>query len=106
MRLDGEIVDVGVDDPDTNRPKSKDLIYVLRNSFRKMAGANQCKAVALVFDVTVKLPQSDRKSNAIQISIDHVDGYSAEVFFPYKIINQEIVYNETFAQEGSHEIFM
>ncbi len=27
MRQDGTIVDVGADDPDTDRPKSRDLIY-------------------------------------------------------------------------------
>jgi len=32
-------------------------------------------------------------------------GYSAEVFFPYQIINNEITYGETFAQEGKREIF-
>jgi hypothetical protein len=37
MKPDGTIVDVGADDPDTDRPKSRDLIYVLRNSFQEMA---------------------------------------------------------------------
>ena len=105
MKPDGAIVDVGADDPDTERPKSKDLIYVLRSSLREMAAANQCKAVAIVFDVTVNLPKSNRKSDAIQISVDHADGYSAEVFFPYHIVNNEIVYDEVFAQEGKHDIF-
>jgi hypothetical protein len=105
MKLDGTIVDVGAEDPDTDHPKSKDLIYVLRSSFREMANTNQCKAVAVVFDVAVNLPNSNRKSDAIQICVDHADGYSAEVFFPYQIVNNEVVYGETFAQEGSHDIF-
>jgi len=105
MKPGGEIVEVGADDPDTDRPMSKDLIYVLRSSFREMADTGQCKAVAIVFNVSVNLPKSDRKSDAVQICVEHVDGYSAEVFFPYQIINNEIVYDETFAQEGKHEIF-
>lgn len=105
MKPDGTVVDVGADDPDTDRPKSRDLIYVLRSSFREMASTNQCKAVAIVFDVAVNLPDSDRKSDAIQVCVDHADGYSAEVFFPYRIVNNEIVYEKTFAQEGKHEIF-
>lgn len=105
MKPDGSIVDVGADDSDTNHPKSKDLIYVLRSSFREMASMNQCKAVAVVFDVTVNVPNSSRKSDAIQVCVDHVDGYSAEVFFPYQIVNNEIVYEKTFAQEGKREIF-
>ena len=70
-----------------------------------MARTNQCKAVAAVFAVTVTVPESNRKSDAIQVCLDQADGYSAEVFFPYQIIGDEIVYGETVAQPGSHEIF-
>lgn len=105
MKPDGTIVDVGAEDPDTDNPKSRDLIFVLRNSFREMASASQCKAVAIVFDVAVNLPSSKGKSDAIQVCVDHADGYSAEVFFSYRIVNHQIVYGETFAQEGRHEIF-
>jgi len=105
MKPDGTIVDVGVADSDADRPKSKDLIYVLRSSFEEMARAKQCKAVTMVLDVAVSLPTSDRKSNAIQVCVEHVRGYSAEVFFLYQIVNNEIVYGETFSQQGKYEIF-
>ena len=105
MKPDGTIVDVGAEDTDTDRPKSGDLIYILRSSFREMARLSQCKVAAIIFDVAVKLPGTDRKSDAIEVCVDHVDGYSAEVFFPYQIIKNEIVYDETFAQEGRREIF-
>jgi hypothetical protein len=105
MKLDGTIVDVGADDPDTDRPKSRDLIYVLRSSLKEMADANKCKAVAMVFNVAVNLPESNQKSDAIQVCIEHIDGYSAEVFFPYRIVCKEIVYGESFAQQGKREIF-
>ena len=76
LKRDGTIVEVGAEEPDTDRPKSKDLIYVLRSSFREMASTNQCTAVAIVFDVAVILPKSDRKSDAIQVCLDHANGYS------------------------------
>jgi hypothetical protein len=105
MKPDGTIIEVGADDPDTDRPKSRDLIYVLRNSFREMASMNHCNAVAMVFDVAVTLPESDQKSDAIQVCVEHVEGYSAEVFFPYQIVSKEIVYGKTFAQQGKSDIF-
>src|SRR6267154_3521500 len=71
MKPDGTIVDVGADDSDTNRPKSRDLIYVLRSSFREMASTDQCKAVAVVFNVAVNVPNSSHKSDAIQVCVDH-----------------------------------
>ena len=89
MKLDGTIVDVGAADRDTDRPKSKDLIYVLRSSFQEMARTDQCKAVAIVFDVTITLPKSRRMSDAIQMSVEHVFGYSVEVFFPYQTIESD-----------------
>jgi hypothetical protein len=105
MKPSGEIVDVGADDPDNDHPKSKDLIYVLRSSFQEMARAKLCKAVAIIFDVAVDLPSTRQKSDAIQVCVEHVSGYSAEVFFPYEIVNEEIVYGEAFAQQGKFVIF-
>jgi hypothetical protein len=105
MKPDGTIVDVGAADPDTDHPKSKDLLYVLRSSFQEMARSNRFKAVAIVFDVTVTLPNSDRKSDAIQVCIEHSDHYSVDVFFPYRLIDDELIYEDTFAQQGNFEIF-
>jgi hypothetical protein len=105
MKYDGTVVDLGAEDADTDRPKSEDLIFLLRSSLRETVSANQCKAVAIIFDVVVGLPKSDRKSDAIQVCVDHAEGYSAEVFLPYEIVDNKIVYGETFAQEGKHEFF-
>jgi hypothetical protein len=105
LKPNGEVVHVGAQDVDTDYPKARDLIYVLRSSFQELARAGQCKAVAMVFYVTVTLPESDQKSDAIQVCVEHVEGYSAEVFFPYQIVNKEVVYGETFAQQRKHEIF-
>jgi hypothetical protein len=55
--------------------------------------------------VVVDLSGSNGKSDAIQVCIEHIEGYSAEVFFPYQIVSNEVVYGETFAQEGKHEFF-
>lgn len=72
-----------------------------------MARTNECRAVAVVFNVAVTLPKSNDKSDAIPACIEHIDGYSVEVFFPYYVIDGKIVYGETFAQPGpgKHEIF-
>jgi hypothetical protein len=105
LKPDGEVVHVGARDEDTDHPKSTDLLYVLRDSFSEMARAGGCKATAMVFDVRVDLPDTDTKSDAIQVSVEHADGYSAEVFFPYEIEGSRLNYGATFAQQGKHEIF-
>jgi hypothetical protein len=106
MKPTGEIAHVGVEDEDTDHPKSKDLRYVLRDSFSAMAEAGECKATAMVFDVRVDLPGTQKKSDAIQVCLEHAENYSAEVFFPYEIgHDRRVTYCGVFAQEGKHEIF-
>jgi hypothetical protein len=105
MKPDGEIVHVGAEDEDTDRPNSKDLFYVLRDSFTEVARAGQCKATAIVFEVRIDLPETTTKSDAIQVCAEHADGYSVEVFFPYKIEGIHLNYGTTFAQKGKHDIF-
>jgi hypothetical protein len=106
MKPNGEIAHVGVRDEDDDHPKAKDLLDVLRNSFSEMAAIGNCKATAIVFDVRVVPPGSEEKSNAVQICLEHADGYSAEVFLPYQIDQDgRVSYGRMFAQEGKHDIF-
>ena len=100
MKQDGTIVHAGAKDGQTDRPKSEDLIRVLQNAFRDLATGNEIRAAAIVFNVSISLPNPHRKSDAIHVYIDHVEGYSVEVFFPYQIVKSNVVYGETFAQGG------
>jgi hypothetical protein len=59
----------------------------------------------MVFDVSVTLPNSDRKSDAIQVTLEHSEGYSAHVFLPYQLVENKLVYGETFAQRGGTDVF-
>ena len=102
----GELVHVGAVDEDTERPKSKDLLYVLRDSFSTMAKEGECIATAIVFAVVVDMPNTHSKSNAMQVCLDHSGGYSAEVFFPYMVADDgQVVYGAIFSQEGKREVF-
>jgi hypothetical protein len=105
MDRDGGICHVGVKDPDTDHPKSQDMIDTLESTFQEMAREKNCRAVAIVVDVRVKPPGSDIKTDAIQVSVDHVDNYSVQVFFPYSFVNNELVFDETFACRGEQHIF-
>ena len=98
MKPDGTIADMGAVHDDSGHPKPEDLLPILRRSLQEMARTNECKAVAVVFNVIVTLPQSNLKSDAIQASIEHENGYSVEVFFPYQVVGDEIAYGKTFAQ--------
>jgi hypothetical protein len=106
LRANGEITHLGVQDGDTDHPKSKDMLYLLRESLSGIARENKCRATAIVFAVSINLPGGTGHTDAIQINLEHKDGYSAEVFFPYEISeNHEVIYGASFAQEGGNEIF-
>lgn len=105
MMLDGSITHIGATDSDTDRPKSKDLLFILKDSFREMASRRECKAVAIVSNVSIQLPSLGEKSDAIQVNVEHADGYTVEVFFPYRLANAELTYGETLVQQGKHEVF-
>jgi hypothetical protein len=90
----------------TDRPKSKTIIDALLADLRKRAAIGECRAAAIVFDVRIKSPGSSVKTDAIQVSLDHVDGYSADVFFPYQLQKDgQSVFATTFAQEGDQLVF-
>jgi len=105
VELDGQIRHVGVKDPTTEYPQSEDMIIALEKLFLEKAYAHECKVTAIICDVRVKVPGTDRKSDAIQVRLDHVNGYSREVFFPYEIVKDEVRYGETFAYDGKGTIF-
>ena len=101
----GEIIHIGASDGDEH-PPSQNLIDVLIESFQAQAKAGAYRATAIVFDVRVKPPSSDQKTDAVQINLDHADGLSVECFLPYQIKGKgEVVYGEMFAQKGAAQIF-
>jgi hypothetical protein len=105
INLDSKIIDVGAKVPGTRHPQSKELLKLLRDSFKDLARKNQCKATAIIFDVTIPLPGTEEKSEAIKVCLDHFSNYSAIVFLPYRITNKKPMFGTAFAQEGTYEIF-
>ena len=104
MKPSGEIVDVtGYDGRE--HPPSADIIKLLESAFAKAAAAKQYKATALVYDVKVTPPSSNKKSDAIAVALDHVDKYSVVVFFPYELVNGKLHMGAVFAQKGADLIF-
>jgi hypothetical protein len=77
----------------------------LRDSFSDTAKAGDCKATALVIDIRVDIPETAKKSDAIQVCVEHVEGYAAEIFLPYKVEDGRLNYGVTFAQKGKRETF-
>ncbi len=104
LTANGQIARVGVYDG-REQPPSNDVILLLKQAFLQGAKCGEYKATALVYDVRVTLPSSDKKSDAIAVSLNHRDDYSVIIFFPYEIKEGRLQFGEVFAQKGEADIF-
>ena len=105
MTTDGKITHVGGKIEGTDHPKSQPIIDLLTKNFQEEARQGKYKATAIIFDVRIKPPGEEEKGDAIQVSLEHRDGYSVKVLFPYKVIDAELLFGKTFAQKGDNKIF-
>jgi hypothetical protein len=104
MRPDDEIVSIASYDGN-DCPDARELIRLIKDGFIAGARAKEYKATALVYDVRVKLPASGEASDAIAVSLNHRDGYSIVVLFPYRLEKGELREGTAYAQVGEADIF-
>jgi hypothetical protein len=104
MRPDGQLVSIA-GYGGNERPESADVIAFLKAAFIAAARNGEYKATAIVYDVRVKLPSSEEKSDAIAVSLNHRDDYSVVVLFPYKIDSGKLRLGNAFPQSGEADIF-
>ena len=104
MKPDGKIVSVAGYNG-SEHPPSQEIIDLLHKAFRESAKAKECKATGLVYDVRVNLPESNEKSDALAIELDHASGYSVLVYVPYKIENSKVIFGKMFSNAGHNAVF-
>lgn len=104
LRPSGEIVWIAGHDG-REHPPSKELIDLLANGLREAAANGEYLATALVYDVRVTPPSASEVTDAIAAELEHKDGYSVTVFFPYELTNGPPVLASPFATAESRSIF-
>ena len=105
MGIDEKITCVGGYTGD-ERQKSDEVIKLLKDSYRREGAAGKIMACALVFDVRIIPPGQSEKTDAIQVNLDHRDGMSVTMFYPYRIgSDKQVTFSQPFAQKGNEEIF-
>ena len=104
MRADGQIVSIAGYD-ENEHPQSTSAIALMKAGFVEGARSGEYKATSLVYDVRVELPSTEEKSDAIAVSLNHRDNYSAVLVFPYEINGGELILGAVSAQEGEADIF-
>ena len=105
MAPDGRITAVGGHTGDEH-PASQEVITLLEKGFQEDARTGKYKATALVIDMLVIPPGKDIKQDAIAVRLDHRDGYSVVVVFPYTIGPAgHVVIEAPYAVKGEQKIF-
>jgi hypothetical protein len=64
-------------------PGPAETLALLEAAFRQRAQAGECRAIALVADVVIALPDGGQ-SDALQVSIEHRSGYCQDFFHLYE----------------------
>src|SRR5262249_30505047 len=105
VQSDGSVALIGAADG-TEHPKSTDLIGLLEAGLRKDAAEKKIRASGICFDVRVRVPDQEHKTDAIQVSLEHLEGKVVNVFLPYeKKFWKRIHYGKMFASKGDMKIF-
>ncbi len=104
MQEDGKIVSVAGYDGD-QQPASDHVIRLIKSGLVDGARKGTYRATALVCDVKVHLPATGEKSDAVSVSLNHRDGYSVIVIFPYKIDGEVLDFADPYAEKGEGDIF-
>lgn len=79
---------------------------MLTAALKAAARDGRSKATVLLFDRRVVPPGQAEKSDAIMAQLDHVSGYSIQLFEPYRLSDKrELTIGDTFAIDGAHKIF-
>jgi len=105
MKLDGSIVSISADTGE-ELPKGEEVMKVLASGLRESAAAKTIKASAIFFNITLHKPTAAGETDAIQVSLEHRDGWSGEVYFPYKLSKgNKLQVGQIFATRNQRQIF-
>jgi hypothetical protein len=105
MAPDGKIAAVGGYTGEEH-PKSVEVITLLKEAYRRDGASGKLLACAVVYDVRIVPPGKTEKTDAIAVDLNHRDGMSVTMYFPYQIgPDKEVVFGELFASKGPDDIF-
>jgi hypothetical protein len=67
----------------SRQPPSLDLVDLLQQGFRKGADIGEYKATAIFVPTRLQPPNETGKTDAVEVMLEHREGYCVNAFFPY-----------------------
>jgi hypothetical protein len=87
-------------------PTSPDVIDSFYEALARSAASGEIRAAGICADVRITPPGPGDQTDAIRISIEHVEGDPVEVFMPYeKKRMRGLQFGDLFVQPGTPRIF-
>ncbi|MCX6930227.1 MAG: hypothetical protein NT154_44505 [Verrucomicrobia bacterium] len=87
-------------------PQTTAVIDLLKQACRRDGEIGKIIACALAYDIRTIPPGETEKTDAVAVDLDHRDGISAVMVYPYKIaVDKKVVFGTVFAMKGRGEIF-
>ena len=109
MRPNGEIVCVGAYDGravPSLAGSFTDLIGALKEAFTAGARRQEYMATALFYEVAITAAASGERVDAVAASLNHRDGYSVVVLLPFRVEDDNVVFDTPLAHRDEADIFL
>jgi hypothetical protein len=85
---------------------AEELIELILSGLRNGVREGEYRAVGICFDARVTPPNGGSKTDAVQVSLENVEGDAVQIFLPYrKNLFRKIVYGELFASGADPQVF-
>jgi len=91
--------------PGTKGKRSREAVEILEGLLRESAEREGYKAVAVLSDVRLELEGDAGPRSAVQVSLEHREGYCVDVIVPYRGSGNEIEFDPMLARPRAGRIY-
>lgn len=91
--------------PGTEGKRSREVVEILEGILRDSAEQEGYKAIAVLADVRLELEGDSGPRPAVQVSLEHRDGYCVDVIVPYRGSGTEIEFEPMLARPRTGRIY-
>ena len=87
-----------------DNPHEASFLELLENGLREKVASDSEIAIATFTNVRLR-EENDDLIDAVQIGLEHEDGYAINIYFPYSINEEGVQYGELIAMERTASIY-
>jgi hypothetical protein len=91
--------------PGTADKRSREVVEILESLLRESAEREGYKATAVVSDVRLELEGDAAPRPAVQVSLEHREGYCVDVIVPYRGSGEEIEFEPMLARPRTGRVY-